>query len=123
MNNTLPPGLSEQQKLSLAYLAERDGRVAFTAVSRAVAEEYGRLTRPQGRRTYRDRVTDAHAASFSRAVDRLADRQLVETETPSYRNRERRWVHLTSAGEQAGEEILRRHVDGRYSLSFEVLDT
>jgi DNA-binding MarR family transcriptional regulator len=123
MNNTLPAGLSEQQKLCLAYLAENDGTAAFTTVSRAVAEEHGRLTRPQGRRTHRDRVTDAHAASFSRAVDRLADRQLVETETPHYRNRERRWIHLTAAGDRAGEELLRRHADGRYALNFEVLDT
>lgn len=83
--------------------------------------------------------TDTCLASLSRSLRRLDDRGLVDRIVLYGWNRKRRtkqniheWrprdrsyvsaVQLTDEGREAGREILRRHSDGRYSLSFDTLD-
>jgi hypothetical protein len=59
---------------------------------------------------------DAFSASLSRSLRRLEERELL-TRRSGYWTR----IRLTDAGREAGEEVLRRVHDGRYSLTFETL--
>jgi DNA-binding transcriptional MocR family regulator len=118
----LPPRLSDQQQLALAaYTDAYDGtdrrpdQSALASVKRALRDEF-----------YVSRQ------SITRTLRRLEDRGMI-----------RRWggngrpvsadgehgagqtgqIWLTDDGERAADEILRRCRDGRYSLSFDAVDS
>ena len=125
MGDDLPIQLSSQQRLILAYLLTVEtGSVAFKAVSEATAIELddggNRVTRTVESAR---RLTSRHTSSFSRAVDSLEERDLVEADRGSGRDRPRRVaLRLTTAGQAAAEELCRRHRDGRYRLEFRTLE-
>ena len=125
MAGELPQQLSFQQRYILAYLSSAEaGTVPFKAVSEATALELdddgNRLAR-RGEASHR--LTSRHTSSFSRAVDSLEDRGLVEADRGSGPDRPRRVaLRLTPAGRAAAEELRRRHRDGRFALEFETLE-
>lgn len=133
----IPPRLSDQQQFILAYIATRDSRgfrTTPTGVSRQLAAEFdddGDRIGQRLRRSTRHRLTNSHSSSFSRSVDRLEERELVDgvggsypRKTPysTFGHRQPDTLRLTDAGRDAADEILRRHRDGRYSLAFDTID-
>lgn len=68
-------------------------------------------------------LTAVHSASFSRSLDRLEDRDLVDSLRGLGRDEPKRiGLRLTDEGEAVADEVLRRTRDGRYALSFETID-
>lgn len=90
-----------------------------------IAEQHRREDRGHAGRGG-DHLTNAHSSSFSRALTRLEDRELLVARTSrdprGYREPKRTGVRLTDEGREVADEVLRRHRDGRYSLSFDTLD-
>lgn len=74
-----------------------------------------------------EKLKSAHNASFSRSVAALEERGLVErgglhtTHADGRETYRTAVVGATDAGRAAGEELRRRHGDGRYSLHFDTL--
>ena len=69
-------------------------------------------------------LTEEHRKSFSRSIRRLADRELLTRyvyAASESRDPNTKWVEPTDEGRAAGEEIRRRHDDGRYSIRFDTL--
>lgn len=126
MGGDLPRQLSTQQRFILAYVhaTAENGDVQFQTVSRATAAELDDDgTRLAQRRGAAARLTSRHTSSFSRAVDSLEERGLIEADRGRGPRRPRRvTLRLTAAGRAAAEELLRRHRDGRYALEFRTLD-
>jgi hypothetical protein len=139
--------LSDHQKYVLAAVVDGGDPTADEPPSRyrrrryrALREQYGdgpkcqyRTLRGQCAREFGD--GGDLITSFPRTVERLDDRGLLRRVTRYRRfqgwreksNGERwrsytNWVVLTEDGEAVGRELLRRHADGRYSLSFDTLD-
>lgn len=140
----LPGNLSDQQLFVLAYLAsitepgkkQRWG-TSFTSLSWATAEEfddngtsrniwergYGPEGPGQGRK--REVLSPTHTASFTRTMERLDERgylKRTDWHGKSTSNRRSIRVFVTNKGYHAGQKAIRRHQDGRYSLSFDTLD-
>lgn len=68
-------------------------------------------------------LTAVHSSSFSRSLNRLEDRGLVDSYLGRGRHEPKRTgIRLTDEGREVADEILRRHRDGRYTLSFDTLD-
>lgn len=77
-----------------------------------------------GRERQAIQITSNHSSSFSRAVDSLERRELVDSSLGEGGRRPKRTaIRLTPAGEAAADELLRRHRDGRYNLTFARLDS
>lgn len=127
MTGDLLRQLSIQQRFILTYLLVRSRQeswpVPYQAVSKATAVELdddgSRLARGE-----QPGLTSMHTSSFSRAVDSLEERGLVAAERGNGIHRPRRVaVRLTPSGQDAAEELLRRHHDGRFALEFSTLET
>lgn len=134
---TIPPRLSETQQFVLAALATTEnGKRGYRSLKSQTAVEMGN---GEVRQDFLDRSyycpTDSFRDTFPRTLDRLSERGLVTRWNKwgrSKREREERYewvtdrtdirsVTLTDDGLDAGVELLRRHADGRYSLSFRTL--
>lgn len=131
--DALPGNLSDQQLFVLALLAtqhdpdeEQPVKWRYRYLSRKAAWEFDDDgTRVQELDSYPwERLTDDHAASFSRTIKRLEERGYVERDRYGGARDEAQTedVVLTDRGLRAGRESIRRHQDGRYSLSFDKLD-
>lgn len=114
MDSTLPPRLSDRQQFVLAWIAVQGRRAGARTLSRATAAEFDGLEPKPARGTTRKPMTATHRSTHSTTLNRLAERGLIERRPDA--------IALTDDGRAAGEEILRRHRDGRYSLEFETID-
>lgn len=137
----LPGNLSEQQLFVLAYLAsitepgkKRRWGVRYTSLSWATAEEFDddgthiwergyRGDRGHGRKE--ELLRSKHTASFTRTMERLDERGYLKRKDrygETGNNRRTTRVFVTNKGYHAGQKVIRRHRDGRYSLSFETIE-
>ena len=126
----LPPRLSDRQRFILALLVAEPAALSYRgsdpklrSVSIRVADEFDEW-KPR-RLGSGENVTENHSSTFSRSVARLEERGLLRRHRTERRRRETErtdTVTLIDAGQEAGEEILRRVRDGRFSDSFATLD-
>lgn len=135
----LPPRLSDHQKFILSFLARNQGTMPVTPTSRALAKEFHTedeypwwsggariltrdLSQTGPRASYYTKPevgSSYHSSAFSRTLNRLENRGLISS---NKEHGKRQSITLTDKGERVGEEILRRHRDGRYNLEFENID-
>jgi hypothetical protein len=136
----LPPRLSDSQQFILACVA--DGHVPATELSYHVAREFEGFhdrtamladADPEAIQVLSvivssfdsdEVLTATHRSSFSRSVRRLSERELVTRLYRAYKldrgeDPNMSSVEPTEQGRAVGEELRRRHSDGRYSLRFD----
>jgi hypothetical protein len=136
----LPPRLSDSQQFILACVA--DGQVPATELSYHVAHEFEGFhdrkamladADPAAAQVLSvifsslstdDVLTATHRSSFSRSVRRLSKRELINRLYRTYKlergeDPNMSSVEPTEQGRAVGEDLRRRHSDGRYSLRFD----
>ncbi|MFC7155172.1 hypothetical protein ACFQPA_06850 [Halomarina halobia] len=107
MDRSLPPRLSSRQQFILAVLATEDN-MSRIVLSRLVAKEFDAVE-PSPSYPGEQILTANHRSTHSRSLERLYDRGLITNFI---------FITPTDDGRAVGQELRRRHADGRYSLQF-----
>lgn len=126
----VPSALSELQRFLLAFATDTtDGEAHYFRLRNAVVEEFPTYApdSPRGRQPHT--ISDQGLAVLSRSIRRLADHGLLtrhsrsgEPVSGAFPATQTQRISLTADGRAIGEELLRRHHDGRYALEFDTIE-